>query len=163
MLGLAYSTPDCWLVVSLHPERPETNSIKVFRGFLGPRANVELVPKFHVALHASHAALQIFTFQNFRHNIALPKSDYISPTTAAPTYFKSKLNKSFTRRTSGHCLGTFQTAKLCFDYTPPPYGSVARYPPASLSLKKLKDRAMENVQNCDIGADNLTDIYEPII
>jgi hypothetical protein len=41
--------------------------------FLGPRANAELVPKFHVALHASHA---------------------------------------------GHCLGTFQTAKLCFDYTP---------------------------------------------
>jgi hypothetical protein len=26
---------------------------------------VELVPKFHVALHASHAALQILTFQNF--------------------------------------------------------------------------------------------------
>jgi hypothetical protein len=25
--------------------------------FLGPRANAELVPKFHVALHASHAAL----------------------------------------------------------------------------------------------------------
>jgi hypothetical protein len=46
--------------------------------------------------------------------------NYISPTTAAPTSFKSKLNKSFTRRTSGHCLGTFQTAKLCFDYTPPP-------------------------------------------
>jgi hypothetical protein len=29
------------------------NSIKVF---LGPRANAELVPKFHVAQHASHAA-----------------------------------------------------------------------------------------------------------
>jgi hypothetical protein len=29
--------------------------------FLGPRANVELVPKFHVALHASHAALQMVT------------------------------------------------------------------------------------------------------
>jgi hypothetical protein len=28
------------------------------------------------------------------------------------------LIKSFTRRTSGHCLGTFQTAKFCFDYTP---------------------------------------------
>jgi hypothetical protein len=38
----------------------------------------------------------------------------ISPTTAAPTSFKSKLNLSFTRRTIGHCLGTFQTAKLCF-------------------------------------------------
>jgi hypothetical protein len=25
--------------------------------FLGPRANAELVPKFHVALYASHAAL----------------------------------------------------------------------------------------------------------
>jgi phosphoglycolate phosphatase-like HAD superfamily hydrolase len=25
--------------------------------FLGPRANAELVPEFHVALHASHAAL----------------------------------------------------------------------------------------------------------
>jgi hypothetical protein len=25
--------------------------------FLGPRANAELVPKFNVALHASHAAL----------------------------------------------------------------------------------------------------------
>jgi hypothetical protein len=24
--------------------------------FFGPRANAELVPKFHVALHASHAA-----------------------------------------------------------------------------------------------------------
>jgi hypothetical protein len=25
--------------------------------FLGPRANAELIPKFHVALHAYHAAL----------------------------------------------------------------------------------------------------------
>jgi hypothetical protein len=31
---------------------------KVFRVvFLGPRANAELVPKFHVAMYASHAAL----------------------------------------------------------------------------------------------------------
>jgi hypothetical protein len=29
--------------------------------FLGPRANDELVPKFHVALHASHAALPMVT------------------------------------------------------------------------------------------------------
>jgi hypothetical protein len=29
--------------------------------FLGPRANAELVPKFHVALHASHAALPMVT------------------------------------------------------------------------------------------------------
>jgi hypothetical protein len=33
--------------------------------FLGPRTIAELVPTFHVALHASRAALQIVTFQNF--------------------------------------------------------------------------------------------------
>jgi hypothetical protein len=31
--------------------------------FLGPRANAELIPKFHVALHASHAALPIVTLK----------------------------------------------------------------------------------------------------
>jgi hypothetical protein len=31
--------------------------------FLGPRANAELVPKFHVALHASHAALPMLTLK----------------------------------------------------------------------------------------------------
>jgi hypothetical protein len=33
--------------------------------FLDPTENAELVPKFHVALHASHAALQILTYQHF--------------------------------------------------------------------------------------------------
>jgi hypothetical protein len=32
-------------------------------GFLGPRANAELVPKFHVALHASHAALPMVALE----------------------------------------------------------------------------------------------------
>jgi hypothetical protein len=31
--------------------------------FLGSRANAELVPKFHVALHASHAALPVVTLK----------------------------------------------------------------------------------------------------
>jgi hypothetical protein len=54
----------------------------------------------------------------------------IPPTTAAPTSLKkNKFNKSFTRRTSGHCLGTFQSAKLLFDYTPLQTGSVSHYPP----------------------------------
>jgi hypothetical protein len=46
------------------------NSIKVFRVFLGPRANAELVPKFHVALHASHAALPMVISKIFRPNAA---------------------------------------------------------------------------------------------
>jgi hypothetical protein len=59
MLGFACSVPDCWLEVSLHPEGPATDQLD--QGFsvvfLGPRANAELVPKFHVALYASHAAV----------------------------------------------------------------------------------------------------------
>jgi hypothetical protein len=40
--------------------------------FLGPRANAELVPKFHVALHASHAALPVVTLQiSFYTNVTL--------------------------------------------------------------------------------------------
>jgi hypothetical protein len=31
--------------------------------FLGPRANAELVPKFHIALHALHAALLMVTLK----------------------------------------------------------------------------------------------------
>jgi hypothetical protein len=41
-----------WLEVSLHPEGPATGQLD--QGFpwffLGPEANAELVPKFHVAL-----------------------------------------------------------------------------------------------------------------
>jgi hypothetical protein len=53
--------PDCSLEVSLHPEGPVT--VQLDQGFpwfsLVPRANAELVPKFNVALQASHAALQM--------------------------------------------------------------------------------------------------------
>jgi hypothetical protein len=31
--------------------------------FLGPRANAELVPKLHIALHTSHAALPMVTLK----------------------------------------------------------------------------------------------------
>jgi hypothetical protein len=41
---------DCWLEVGLHPAK-----ISVI--FLSPRANAELVLKFHVALQGSHLAL----------------------------------------------------------------------------------------------------------
>jgi hypothetical protein len=70
--------PDCWLEVSLHPEGPATGQLD--QGFplvfLVPTANAELVPKFHVALHASHAALpmlnQNFTImQPFQHDIKI--------------------------------------------------------------------------------------------
>jgi hypothetical protein len=42
-------------------DRPTRSRFSVV--FLGPRANAELVPKFHVALHAFHAALPIVTLK----------------------------------------------------------------------------------------------------
>jgi hypothetical protein len=51
-----------------HCDRPSRSRFSVV--FLGPRANAESVPKFHVALHASHAALPTVTLK-FRPNVAL--------------------------------------------------------------------------------------------
>jgi hypothetical protein len=53
-------------------DRPTRSGFSVV--FLGLRANAELVPKFHVALHASHAALPMVTLK-FRPNVALQLSD----------------------------------------------------------------------------------------
>jgi hypothetical protein len=44
---------------------------------LGPRANAELVPKFHVALHASHAAFPMVTSQILPYtNVTDPQLQY---------------------------------------------------------------------------------------
>jgi hypothetical protein len=51
--------------------------------FLGPRENAELVPKFHVALHASHAALQILT-SKFRPEVVPHINIKPSPNAALP-------------------------------------------------------------------------------
>jgi hypothetical protein len=61
----AYQVSDYWLEVGLHPKVPATGQLEqVFSMiFLGPRANAELVPRFHVALHASHAALPMVTLK----------------------------------------------------------------------------------------------------
>jgi hypothetical protein len=42
-------------------DRPTRSRFSVV--FLGHRANAELVPKFHVAVHASHAALPMVTLK----------------------------------------------------------------------------------------------------
>jgi hypothetical protein len=58
-LMLADLMPDCWLEVKSASgrfcNRPARSRFSMV--FLGPRASAELVPKFHVALHASHVAL----------------------------------------------------------------------------------------------------------
>jgi hypothetical protein len=61
MLGFADLMPDCQLEVGcIWKVLQPANSIKVF---LGPGANAELVPKFHVALHVSHAALRMVSLE----------------------------------------------------------------------------------------------------
>jgi hypothetical protein len=61
MLVFADLLLDCWLEVTcIRKVLQPANWIKVFHG---PRANAELVPKFHVALHASHAALPMVVLE----------------------------------------------------------------------------------------------------
>jgi hypothetical protein len=59
MLVFADLMPDCRLEVSLHWVGPATgqreHGVPWFS--LVSRANAELVPKFHVALHASHGSI----------------------------------------------------------------------------------------------------------
>jgi hypothetical protein len=54
-----------WLEVSFHSEGSATGQLD--QGFpfffLGPRENAELVSKFRVAMHASHAALPMVTLR----------------------------------------------------------------------------------------------------
>jgi hypothetical protein len=65
MLGFTDLMLGCRLEVSLHPEGPATGQLDqgFSMVFLGPRENTELVPKFHVALHVSHAALPMVTLK----------------------------------------------------------------------------------------------------
>jgi hypothetical protein len=42
-------------------DRPTRSRFSVV--FLGPRANAEVIPKFHVALHASHAVLPMVALE----------------------------------------------------------------------------------------------------
>jgi hypothetical protein len=78
-----------------------------------------------------------------------PNPGYIFRTEAnGQQSLNSKLIKSFTRRTSGHCLGTFQTAKLCFGYTPlQTVVSLTTTPQlSSLSLNIYKNGQQSNVR-----------------
>jgi hypothetical protein len=64
MLGFPDLMPDCWLeVICIWKvlRLPTRSRFSVV--FLGPRANAELIPKFHVALHASHAALPLVALE----------------------------------------------------------------------------------------------------
>jgi hypothetical protein len=123
-LRFAYLLPDCWLGVSLHPFATS----QLDQGFLWfssvLRANAKLVPKFHVALHASHAALPMATSE-FRSNVTIPMLDQ-------QPFQRHKILiliicVTSNRTTSGHCLGTFKTGMV--SCPPPPQCSLSHYLP----------------------------------
>jgi hypothetical protein len=64
MLGLVDLMPDCCrsqFASGRSCDGPTRSRLSVV--FLGPRANAELVLKFHVALHASHGTLPMVTLK----------------------------------------------------------------------------------------------------
>jgi hypothetical protein len=54
--------------------KSKTPDVHLYAIILDPRASAELVPKFHVALHASHADFPMVTLR-FSPNVALLMSD----------------------------------------------------------------------------------------
>jgi hypothetical protein len=120
------STLGIYLLFTLLRDRERERERKKLGG-----ANAELVPKFHVALHASHAALPMVTSQ-FRPNIALPTLDPILLMQPFQRHIKKIyihykipiICVTYTRRTSGHCLGTFKTGDIV-SCPPPPQCSVS--------------------------------------
>jgi hypothetical protein len=101
--------------------------------FFSPRANAELIPKFHVALHASHAALPMVT-SKFRPNLVLPKSYKIHSDRMNYLYQKDKRALP----------GNLQTRRYNF-LSPSPKYSVSQYLPTfSLSLVTCAKRQWLN-------------------
>lgn len=108
------------------------DSIKILRVSLGHRANYDLVPKFHVELHASHAALPISMSENQPYSSPPPQintkfhqcrpsevklrnqnssrvllrpcsASLLAPLQTALT----SVQPTLTRRTNGNCVGAF--------------------------------------------------------
>jgi hypothetical protein len=79
-LGFAYLNAGLLTRNQFASERPcdRPNRSRFSVVFLDPKANAELVPKFHVALHATYAALALVT-SKFHPNMALPLLAKISP------------------------------------------------------------------------------------
>jgi hypothetical protein len=102
--------------------------------FLGTRANAELVPIFHTALHASHAALPTVTSKLIAQFLSSARNEVHSLPNPLPFSLPRALpclKRTSTRRPSRHCLGTFKAGTILY----PPKCNVSYYPhPLSLSL-----------------------------
>jgi hypothetical protein len=87
-------------------DRPTRSRFSVV--FLGPRANAELIPKFHFAQHASHVALQMVTLR------ISPSTNVGSPHQQAHNCLKmiiERRGKKWSRVRDG-CLTPGRTGRL---------------------------------------------------
>jgi hypothetical protein len=119
-LGFAYLMPDYWLEVSLHPEGPATGHLD--QGFLWFSSVLEQILSWcqYSTLHCMlHVQPSQWLTSNFRPNLALSILDQNFFMMQLFQYHKTLtpiMCITSTRRTSGHCLGTFTTADIfpCF-------------------------------------------------
>jgi hypothetical protein len=97
---------------------------------LNLRANAELVPEFHVALHASHAAIPQINFKifikmqpsecdqnsaqmfNFCPLLHTPNSPLSIPIPSSLPNVLPCYQPNFTRRAMGHCLETVRATSF---------------------------------------------------
>jgi hypothetical protein len=103
-------TPDCWLEVSVHPEGPTQNS-KIPAKTQHSQCHTNFVitpPPKHTVQPKSYAS-----FLPCTRNSPLP----ITELPSLPNVLPCQQN-TFTRRTSGHCLGTFGAANFCHSSIP---------------------------------------------
>jgi hypothetical protein len=123
MLGFAYLKPDSWLEFSLHPEGPATGQHdQVFPWFSSILEQMlSWCPNFHVALHASQAALSMVTSKFCHHIASTPLARNFSLMQPFQCYIKinSDHMRYLYKGISGHYLGTLKTVDIV-SYTPPP-------------------------------------------
>jgi hypothetical protein len=108
-IGLVYLTPDYWLEVSVYPEGPAPDQLDhdfpwVFSVL---EQMLSWYPSSTLHCNASHAALPITHSNDLAQLLSSAKStSYILPF-SLPKALPS-LKHDSTRRTSGHCLETFE-------------------------------------------------------
>jgi hypothetical protein len=132
--GVLYAVrlTDTWRKNKIERLGPSRSRFSVV--FLDPRANAELVPKFHVTLHASHAALPL-VISKFRPNIGFPP-----PNNCSKFYYNAALRPYALPILEGQAGTDWEPSKPEIYFLaphPPNVVSLTTSPFLSLSLERV--------------------------